>query len=279
MKAINEAEYPKQYIDVDGVKTCYIEAGEGEPLILIHGGGAGANGYGNWFTTLSLFAKNFRTIAVDMLGFGLTDSPDPADCDYSQKARYDHIAGFIKAMGFEKANLVGNSMGGATAMGVAIEYPELCDKLVLMGSAGLNTEINEALGPVLGYDYTKEGMIRLIEVLTNDSFEITQEMVDYRHGNSIDPTNKVSYDATMNWVRGQGGLYYEEDFIARVQQKTLVVNGKDDEVVPLTSAHRFLELIDNSWGYIVPHCGHWAMIEYPEDFAGAVSAFLLTHQS
>ena len=102
-------------------------------------------------------------------------------------------------------------------------------------------------------------------------------MIDYRHTNSIDPTNKVSYDATMNWVRSQGGLYYEEDFIARVKQKTLVVNGKDDQVVPLTSAYRFLELIENSWGYIVPHCGHWAMIEYPEDFASAVSAFLLTH--
>lgn len=277
MNAINEAKYEKKFIDVGGVKTCYIEAGEGEPLILIHGGGAGANGYGNWFTCMPLFSKNFRTIAIDMLGFGLTDSPDPADCDYSQKVRYDHVAGFIKAMGFEKANLVGNSMGGATAMGVAIEYPELCDKLILMGSAGLNTEITDALKPVLGYDYTKEGMIKLIDVLTNDSFEITQEMIDYRHTNSIDPTNKISYGATMQWVKSQGGLFYEEDFIARVTQKTLVVNGKDDQVVPLTSAHRFLELIDNSWGYIVPHCGHWAMIEYPEDFAGAVSAFLLTH--
>ncbi|RLA10127.1 MAG: alpha/beta hydrolase [Gammaproteobacteria bacterium] len=274
---MNEAKYEKKFIDVGGVKTCYIEAGEGEPLILIHGGGAGANGYGNWFTCMPLFSKNFRTIAIDMLGFGLTDSPDPADCDYSQKVRYDHVAGFIKAMGFEKANQVGNSMGGATAMGVAIEYPELCDKLILMGSAGLNTEITDALKPVLGYDYTKEGMIKLIDVLTNDSFEITQEMIDYRHTNSIDPTNKISYGATMQWVKSQGGLFYEEDFIARVTQKTLVVNGKDDQVVPLTSAHRFLELIDNSWGYIVPHCGHWAMIEYPEDFAGAVSAFLLTH--
>ncbi|RLA16150.1 MAG: alpha/beta hydrolase [Gammaproteobacteria bacterium] len=274
---MNEAKYEKKFIDVGGVKTCYIEAGEGEPLILIHGGGAGANGYGNWFTCMPLFSKNFRTIAIDMLGFGLTDSPDPADCDYSQKVRYDHVAGFIKAMGFEKANLVGNSMGGATAMGVAIEYPELCDKLILMGSAGLNTEITDALKPVLGYDYTKEGMIKLIDVLTNDSFEITQEMIDYRHTNSIDPTNKISYGATMQWVKSQGGLFYEEDFIARVTQKTLVVNGKDDQVVPLTSAHRFLELIDNSWGYIVPHCGHWAMIEYPEDFAGAVSTFLLTH--
>jgi len=85
----NESLYEKKYIDVDGIKTCYIEAGEGEPLVLIHGGGAGANGYGNWFACLPLFAKSFRTIAVDMVGFGLTDSPDPSDFEYSQRARYD----------------------------------------------------------------------------------------------------------------------------------------------------------------------------------------------
>jgi len=274
----NEALYEKKYIDVDGINTCYIEAGVGEPLILIHGGGAGANGYGNWFACLPLFAKNFRTIAVDMLGFGLTDSPSPDDCEYSQKARYEHIASFIRKMGIEKASIVGNSMGGATAMGVAIDHPELCDKLILMGSAGLNTELDiAALKPVLGYDYTKDGMVTLIKVLTNDSFEITPEMIDYRHANSIDPKNKTSYAATMDWVRKSGGLFYEEDYISRIKQKTLVVNGKDDQVVPLSDAHRFLELIDDSWGYIMPHCGHWAMIEYPEDFSNAVSTFIKSH--
>lgn len=278
MNIEDESLYEKKYIDVGGIKTCYIEAGEGDPLVLIHGGGAGANGYGNWFACLPLFAKNFRTIAVDMVGFGLTDSPDPDTFEYSQKARYEHIASFIKKMGLKKVSLVGNSMGGATAMGVAVDYPDLCEKLVLMGSAGLNTEIDiDALKPVLGYDYTKQGMVTLIKVLTNDSFQITPEMIHYRHTNSVDPKNEASYGATMAWVKKAGGLYYEEDYIASVKQKTLVVNGKDDQVVPLSSAHKFLDLIDNSWGYIMPHCGHWAMIEYPEDFSSAVSTFIQAH--
>jgi len=71
---MNEADYEKKFIEVNGVKTCYIEAGEGEPLILIHGGGAGANSYGNWFACLPLFAKKFRTIAIDMVGFGQSKS-------------------------------------------------------------------------------------------------------------------------------------------------------------------------------------------------------------
>lgn len=274
---MNEADFEKKHINVNGVKTCYIEAGEGEPLILIHGGGAGANSYGNWFASLPLFGKKFRAIAIDMIGFGESESPAKIGADYSQKTRYEHLAGFIKAMGFEKATLVGNSMGGATAMGVAVEYPDLVDKLILMGSAGLNTEISEALMPILKYDYTKEGMVKMVETLTNDGFVITDEMINYRHTNSIEPSNKEAYGNVMAWIKEQGGLFYEDDYIAKVTQKTLVVNGKNDLVVPLSHAWKFLELINDSWGYIVPHCGHWAMIEHPEDFAAAVSQFIESH--
>jgi 2-hydroxy-6-oxo-6-(2'-aminophenyl)hexa-2,4-dienoate hydrolase len=269
--------YEKRFVDVNGVKTCYIEDGAGPPLILVHGGGAGANSYGNWFACMPIFAKNFRTIAVDMVGFGDTDKPDAATFEYSQKNRWEHIAGFMKALGIAKASLVGNSMGGATVMGVANEYPDLVDKLVLMGSAGLNTEITPALGPVLNYDFTKEGMIRLMKVLTNSAFELKSEMVDYRWTNSVEPGAKLAYGATMAWVRKQGGLFYDDSYIAKVKQPTFVVNGKVDEVVTMAQAYRFLELIENSWGYIMPHTGHWAMIEHPEDFSSAVTAFIQAH--
>lgn len=269
--------YAKKFVDVDGIRTCYLEAGEGDPLVLIHGGGAGANSYGNWFATIPMFALHFRTIAVDMLGFGDTDKPDEAGFEYSQQARNRHVAGFIRALGLSGASLVGNSMGGATAIGVAVDQPDLVDKLILMGSAGLNAEITPALQPVLNYDFTREGMIRLIKVLANPDFPITDEMVTYRWQNSVDPAAMRAYKATMQWVRQQGGLFYAEDYIARVSQPTLVVNGKLDQVVTLEQAGRFLELIDNSWGYIMPHCGHWAMIEYPDDFSAAVTSFIRSH--
>ena len=63
--------------------------------------------------------------------------------------------------------------------------------------------------------------------------------------------------------------------MARIGHKTLVVNGKLDKVVPLGSAYRLLELIEHSWGYIIPACGHWAMIEKPEQFTAASLSFLL----
>jgi 2-hydroxy-6-oxo-6-(2'-aminophenyl)hexa-2,4-dienoate hydrolase len=78
----------------------------------------------------------------------------------------------------------------------------------------------------------------------------------------------------MKWIKEQGGLFYPPEVIARAACPALVVNGKQDKVVPLANAYRFLDLLPNSWGYIVPHCGHWAMIEHPEDFARASIGFL-----
>ncbi|MGH7820464.1 MAG: alpha/beta fold hydrolase, partial [Candidatus Binatia bacterium] len=108
--------YESRYADAAGYRTHYIEAGEGEPVILVHGGGPGADGFGNWHSCLPGFAKRFRTIAVDMLGFGGTAKPDPASFTYSQDARTDHLIAFIEALGLGQVRLVGNSMGGITSL-------------------------------------------------------------------------------------------------------------------------------------------------------------------
>ncbi len=269
-----KGKFESRYIDVNGIKTHYLEAGSGKPLILIHGGGAGADCQGNWYRCIPTYAKKFRVIAVDLLGFGRTDKPDPERFKYTQDARNKHIAGFLDALGLKGAMLIGNSMGGATSMGVAIERPELVDRMVLMGSAGLNTEIRKELLPVMNYDFTREGMVKVCRALSNPSFQLDDDMVDYRYEVSIAPDTRKAYSATMGWIKQQGGLFYEEDFIRKIRQRTLVVNGKDDKVVPLDRAFRYLELIDNSWGYMIPHCGHWAMLEYPQDFVAETTRFL-----
>jgi len=214
-------------------------------------------------------------IAIEMPGFGQTAKPDPATYDYSQPSRNLHLAAFIEALAPGTAvNLVGNSMGGSTALGVAVERPELVRRLVLMGSAGLNSEITPALLPVIQYDFTLDGMRRLIGALTGAGFVVDEQLVEYRHRLSIEPATRTAYQHIMGWIRAQGGLCYPDDYIRRVRAPTLVVNGKDDVVVPLANAWRFLELIENSWGYLIPHCGHWAMLEAADDFARTTRAFL-----
>jgi 2-hydroxy-6-oxo-6-(2'-aminophenyl)hexa-2,4-dienoate hydrolase len=269
-------KFSSRYVNADGVRTHYFEEGRGQELILLHGGGAGADSYGNWRATLSSFAKHYRTIAVDMVGFGKTDKPDPATFEFSQAARVAHLRSFLRALEIPSAMFIGNSMGGATALGLATQYPEMVKKLVLMGSAGLNTKIHDDLLPVINYDFSRQGMHRLVRALVNEGFAIDETLVDYRYSNSLEPDTRRAYGATMKWIRDQGGLFYEPEVIRRVICPTLIVSGKNDKVVPLENAYRFLELIDRSWGYIIPHCGHWAMIEYPDDFAHTSINFLQT---
>lgn len=267
--------YVSKYVLAGGRTTHYIEAGTGEPLILLHGGGAGADSRSNWFKTLPQLARSFRVFAVDLLGFGHTDAPDPAGFAYTQDARNEHMIAVLEALSLGPVNMVGNSMGGATTIGVSATRPDLVKKIVLMGAAGIDSgPMSPALAAVVNYDFTRAGMVKVCEALANASFDIDPDMIDYRLKLSIAPETRAAYSATMAWVKAQGGLRYEPDFIRRVKAPTLVVNGKDDKVVPLSSALQFLELIENSWGYIIPHCGHWAMLEYPEDFAGEVERFL-----
>jgi 2-hydroxy-6-oxo-6-(2'-aminophenyl)hexa-2,4-dienoate hydrolase len=266
--------FPSRYVDAGGIRTHYLEAGQGEPVVLVHGGGAGADSYGNWRTVMPILAEHFHVVAVDMVGFGRTDKPAQAGFVYSQEARNRHLADFLDALALGPATLIGNSMGGATSIGVAVARPELVKRLVLMGSAGLNTKLHADLMPVINYDFTRDGMVRLIRALVNDKFVIDDALVSYRYALATDPDTRRAYVAMMGWIREQGGLAYDPETLRRVKVPTLIVNGKMDKVVPLENAYTFLSLIDRSWGYIIPDCGHWAMIEHPRDFASATLNFI-----
>lgn len=272
---ILEAKPEGHFLNAGGINTHFVEQGSGVPTILIHGGGAGADGWGNWRTTLPLFGEKARAIAIDLVGFGLSDKPNPDSFVYSQDARDKQLADFIEALDAGPVNLVGNSTGGLTSIGAAQLKPDLVNKVVLMGSAGIETGVNEPLKALTEYDFTTKGMRRIISSLANPNFPIEEDLITYRHQLSMDPGVRAGYTAFMNWIGEQKGLHRPEHFIAQLKHKTLVVHGKQDMVVPLSSGLRLLELIDDSAGYIIQHCGHWAMMEYPELFARVTLDFLL----
>ncbi len=262
-------------VSTNGYTTHFYSAGQGRPLVLIHGGGAGADAWGNWGTkSMPLFSRRFHTIAYDMVGFGKSDAPSPESFAYDQDARIDQLIAVIEGLGLGQVDVVGNSMGGATGLGAAVKRPDLIGNLILMGSAGLNRGFNPALAAIIHYDSTVEGMRKMIAALTNDGFEPGEDMVTYRHSQSIQPAQRAAYAATMGWVKNRGGLYYEDADIAAVKHRALIFHGKDDKVVPLSEGFKFLELLDNSSGYFLAHCGHWAMIEHPELFARVSMDFL-----
>lgn len=269
----------QKYLQTGTFKTAYYEGGSGdETIILIHGGGAGADSYGNWRTSFDLFTAHAHTIAIDMVGFGKSDCPDPSEFSYTQEARNDQAINFIESLGKGSVHIIGNSMGGATALGVAMKRPDLVKSILLMGSAGLNRTVNPALQQVVNYDFTLEGMRQIIKALGNPDLKMPEDLILYRYALSNEPAVKKAYQSIMGWVRDQGGLHYKESEISAIRTRTLVVNGKDDHAIPMQESFRFLELIKNSTGYFLPHCGHWAMMEYPEIFSRLALDFILLDQ-
>jgi pimeloyl-ACP methyl ester carboxylesterase len=265
-----------RFLDVDDINTHYLATGGGSPLVLVHGGGPGADARGNWQDCIPLFADNFEVFAVDMVGFGKTDKPDPDEYAYTKESRSRHLAAFIEALDKGPVSIIGNSMGGAAALGVSMERPELIRRLVLMGSAGIavNNPDPAPMKALAAYDYTLDGMRRMMRVLAGPDYEVDENLASYRHELSLDPATKSAMTAIITDAR-QGGLTYEDDAIRQIKTPTLVVGGKEDQIAIPARNYRFLELLDNSWGFILPHCGHWVMMERPREFAAVTKDFLL----
>jgi 2-hydroxy-6-oxo-6-(2'-aminophenyl)hexa-2,4-dienoate hydrolase len=266
--------YESRYLDAAGIRTHFLETGSGETVVLVHGGGPGADGYGNWYSCLPAFAENFHAVAVDMLGFGRTGKPDPAEFDYTQSARVRHLTEFLIGLDRGPVTLIGNSMGGCTSLGVAAERPELVRRLILMGAAGIKTEaLSAAVEPLARYDGTVDAMQSVVGALTHESYQVDPALLQYRVDISVQPDTIRAQKATMGWVM-QNGLHYDDAYIAEVKTPALVVGGKDDPIVTPAQNFRFLELLENSWGYLIPHTGHWVMMERPEEFTELCTRFI-----
>lgn len=269
-------ELTSKFVETASYRTHYVEAGSGLPLVLIHGGGAGADGLGNWQHCIPYLAEHFRVIAYDLVGFGKSDSPDPASFPYDRESRLEQAIALIEALDIAPVNIIGNSMGSVVALGVAMKRPELLAKIVLMSSAGLNRSVPPAIAASANYDFSLEAMRRIVRGLTRPEFEIDEDLVRYRF-DLLDgkPEKKASYLRTMGVIIETNGIGYEEAEIASVKTEALVFHGRDDKVIPLSEALRQLELLSEGHGYLVPHCGHWAMIEQPETLARMSRQFLL----
>ncbi|WP_246086680.1 alpha/beta fold hydrolase [Nocardioides humi] len=119
------------------ITLTYYEAGEGEgrlPLVMLHGGGPGASSWSNFGPALPGFAEEYRTILVDQPGFGGSDKPPVVGNYYRFSA--DAVVALLDRLGLERVHLLGNSLGGGTAMRLALTYPDRVDRLVLMGPGG-----------------------------------------------------------------------------------------------------------------------------------------------
>jgi pimeloyl-ACP methyl ester carboxylesterase len=259
--------------DANGIKTNYLEAGTGDPVVLIHGSGPGVTSYANWRLVLPALAENFRVLAPDMVGFGFSERP--TNIKYDVQTWADQVVGLIDTLGLATAHLVGNSFGGAIALRIATQHPDRVGKLVLMGSMGVPFPITEGLERVWGYQPSFENMRKVLDVFAYSRELVNDELAEVRYRGSIQPGFQESFAAMFpaprqRWVEA---MCTPEDDIRRLPHKTLIVHGREDQVIPVQTSLRLMELIDNADLSVFSHCGHWSKIERTADFNRSVSEF------
>jgi 2-hydroxymuconate-semialdehyde hydrolase len=263
-----------QTIQTGPIQTNYHDVGTGAPVLLIHGSGPGVSAWANWRLTIGALSDRFRCLAPDMAGFGYSAAPD--GWEHSREKWLDQLVAFMDAKGIAKAHVIGNSFGGSMALALAIAHPDRVDKLVLMGSVGVPFELTPGLDAVWGYTPSVENMATLLKIFAWNQALVGEDLARMRYEASIRPGVQESYASMFpaprqRWVEA---MSHPEAAIRAIPHDTLLVHGRDDKVIPLSTSLTMNQWIDNSQLHIFGRCGHWTQIEHAAAFARLVAGFL-----
>lgn len=280
------SDYEDSFVDAGGIETHYWEVGpdDGQPIVMVHGGGAGADSWGNYkFAMPRLADRGFHVYAMDMVGFGQSATPDPDEFEYTNQARIDQVADFITAMDIDRPSLIGNSMGGAASTGVAIQQPELIDSLILVGGAGYRRSEEEqevedtrddALDALASFEGSREGMYDIIDVLSVSDWYDRDAMVDHRLTNYRREGVQEALSETMRIAIGTDDMSYPDEQWATIETETLLIYGRNDVLMDPIVPWGIFNLVDDSSLHVLNNCGHWVLVDQMEQSVGIVAEFL-----
>jgi len=261
-------------VNAAGIRTNLHDTGTGSPLLMIHGSGPGVSAWANWRLSLPVLSQRARVIAPDMVGFGYSDRPE--GYRYTMEHWVAQAVGVLDALEIERADVVGNSFGGALALALAIRHPQRVRRLVLMGAAGVPFDITPGLDAVWGYEPSLKTMRSLLDVFAHDTALATDELAQLRYEASIRPGFHESFSAMFpaprqRWV---DAMCSAEADIRALPHETLVLHGREDRVIPLANSLTLAQWIPNSQLHVFGHCGHWTQIEHAARFNRLVGDFV-----
>jgi 4,5:9,10-diseco-3-hydroxy-5,9,17-trioxoandrosta-1(10),2-diene-4-oate hydrolase len=274
-----------RYAEAGGMRLHYYEAGPdaGPPVVMLHGGGPGASAWSNFGPNLSVFAERFRTLLVDQPGFGQSARPPVTGSYFTFSA--DALAALLTELGIERVHLIGNSLGGGTAVRFALNYPERAGRLVLMGPGGLSLNLfapdpTEGVKRLMEFSAppgpTRAKLEAFLRTLVCDQRLVTDELIDERFAAASDPealAAMASLGASFfNPAHAEEGLLWREAH--RLRQRVLLIWGREDRVNPLDGALVALKTIRRAQLHVFGGCGHWAQLEKFDEFNRLVISFL-----
>ena len=263
---------------VGGVRVRYIEAGQGPPLVLVHGLTSSKVA---WRENILPLAEHHHVYAVDLPGHG--DS-DKSGVNYDSTSIVELMREFILGLGHQQVALAGISLGGGVSLLTALEYPEMVSKLVLCGSGALGREIAMVIRlaalPVVG-EFLIGGPLDNTRAMARKCFfdkrlasdELVEEL---RRTNSL----PGAYEATMTIIRkyisvwGVRPRYVVTDRLRSLDIPTMLFWGANDEIIPVKHAHRAAQMIPDAELHVFEDCGHWPQMERTEEFNRLLLEFL-----
>lgn len=256
------------------VLTNYHDIGTGDPILLLHGSGPGVSAWANWRLTIGALSGEFRLLAPDLAGFGYSVCPE--NMLHTRQSWLDQVVSFLDVLGVERAHVIGNSFGGSMALALAINHPQRVSKLILMGSVGVPFEITEGLDAVWGYEPSFENMRNIMRIFAYDQSLVGEELVRMRYEASQRPGMQEAYSRMFpaprqRWV---DAMAHSETEIRALPHQTLLVHGRDDKVIPLSTSLTMMQWIVNCQLHVFGRCGHWTQIEHARAFSRLVTEFL-----
>jgi len=269
-----------QTIEVKGHAIFYIVMGEGEPLLLIHGYGAG---FWVWEKQVDILSHSYRVYALDLLGHGFSDRPK---IDYRPETYIHFFRDFMDGVGIERATLIGNSMGGGIAWAMAALFPERVKRLILINCVPpdvLKQVRNESFRmlaavkdiPLLSYfviaSRNKNSIKAILKECVSDIRLITPEIVIRQYQLSrIRGTTWVLYSTLKN-ARDTSKMV---DYFSRIHHPALLIWGERDLIFPVSVGENLHRAIQGSKLFVIEKSGHIPMWETPEVVNQAILDFL-----
>jgi pimeloyl-ACP methyl ester carboxylesterase len=268
--------YQRRHIDVDGLATHYLEAGDGDPVVLLHGGEFGASAEIGWERAIPALARHFRVLAPDMLGFG--DSAKVVDFTDGRGMRIRHIARFCEVLGVGPAHFVGNSMGAINLLtDLTSQQSVLPVRSAVAICGGGEICKSRHTAALYEYDATVEAMRAIVEALFFDpAYPADEAYVRRRYESSITPGAWESLAAARFRRPGLDAPAPPSSRRAyeRVAVPVLTVEGAGDKLLPPGWAAEIAGQISGARSAILDDAGHCPQIERPEALADLVLDFL-----
>jgi pimeloyl-ACP methyl ester carboxylesterase len=273
------APAPSTFISVNGMDVHFRDEGDAAdsiPIVLIHGTGSSLHTFEDWTTQLK---QDYRVIRMDLPAYGLT-GPFP-DRNYSIDNYVGFLMHFLNSLEIKKCVLGGNSLGGGIAWSFAAKYPEMVDKLILIDASGYASEAKSvplafkiAQIPVVKNVFTfitpRFVAKASVENVYADKTKITEALVDRYFELTLREGNRQAFIDRFEIKKDS----IAHNNIKLIEQRTLVLWGEQDLLIPMESAYQFHDDMPNDTLVIMKNVGHVPMEESPNQSLETIISFL-----